>query len=440
MTADRPESALWWQTSRENTRFPPAHGAINADVAVIGGGILGLCAALRLAQGGAAVVVLEAASVGHGASGRNGGLVVPCLPRVGPDDAIRTLGAAGERLVALVLAAPGEVFGLVRTHGIDCDAVQAGWLNPAHAAALVPALERRLTAWRRYSSPATLLDASETRRRIGSDRFHGAIADPTGGHLNPLAYTNGLARAAATAGARVHEQSRVVSVQRAGSAWRLQLAAATVTAGQVLQATNAEVPDIAPEHAVQRSTVPLIVYELATGIQPDAVRATLLPGDEAMSDTRNNLFACSWDGTGRLVTGGMAPLTQIGAPNWLPRLLARRFAQIFPQVAPPAFTHAAFTHIWRGRAALTGDFLPRIFELAPGWLAPISCNGRGIALSTAIGRCLAEFMLTGDPSRLPAPISRPKPLPAPALAGKVPQLLLPLGMLADWRAERRRAR
>lgn len=433
MTADQPESALWWHTSRENTRFPQAHGDINADVAVIGAGILGLCAALRLAQGGASVVVLEAASAGHGASGRNGGLVVPSLPRVGPDDAIRALGAAGERLIALVLAAPGEVFDLIRAHRIDCDAVQAGWLNPAHAAALVPALERRLAAWARHGSRATLLDAAETRRRIGSERFHGAIADPTGGHLNPLAYTNGLARAAATAGARVHEQSRVVAVQRQGSSWRLQLATATITAGQVLQATNAEAPDIAPEHAVQRSVVPLIVYELATAIQSEDIRATLLPGDEAMSDTRNNLFACSWGGTGRLVTGGMAPLTQIGAVEWLPRLLGRRLARIFPQMSP-----TGFTHVWRGRAALTGDFLPRIFEPAPGWLAPISCNGRGIALSTAMGRCLAEFLLTRDPSRLPAPISRPKALPLPALAGKVPQLLLPLGMLADWRTEQRR--
>ena len=378
-------------------------------------------------------MVLEAATVGHGASGRNGGLVVPSLPRVGPDDAIRALGAAGERLVTLVLAAPGEVFHLIRSHGIDCGAVQAGWLNPAHAAALVPALERRLADWRRYGSTATLLDSIETRCRIGSDRFFAAIADPSGGHLNPLAYTNGLARAAAAAGARVHEQSRVVSVQRQGSGWRLQLAAATVTAEQVLQATNAEVPDIAPAQAVGKSVVPLIIYELATAVQSDDVRATLLPGDEAMSDTRNNLFACCWDGTGRLVTGGMAPLTQVGAPSWLPRLLARRLARIFPQLAS-----TGFTHVWRGRAALTGDFLPRIFEPARGWLAPISCNGRGIALSTAMGPCLAEFLLTRDASCLPAPISRPKPLPLSAFAGKVPQLLLPLGMLADWRAERRR--
>jgi glycine/D-amino acid oxidase-like deaminating enzyme len=432
VTADRPEGALWWHTSRENTRFPAADGAINADVAIIGGGILGLSAALRLAQGGASVVVLEAAAVGHGASGRNGGLVVPSLPRVGPDDAIRALGTAGERLIPLVLGAPAEVFALVRAHGIDCDAVQAGWLNPAHAATLVPVLERRLAAWRRHGSPATQLDATEARRRIGSDHFHAAIADPTGGHLNPFAYTNGLARAAAAAGARVHEQSRVTAVCKEGGRWRLQLPSATVQAEQVLQATNAAPPDLAPERVAQRSVVPLVVYELATTPQPDALRGALLPRDEALSDTRNNLFACSWDGTGRLVTGGMAPLTQIGALNWLPRLLARRLARIFPQLAP-----VRFTHVWRGRAALTGDFLPRILELAPGWLAPITCNGRGIALSTAMGRCLANFVLTRDPLQLPAPISRPRPLPA--LAGKAPQLLLPLGMLADWRNERRRA-
>jgi glycine/D-amino acid oxidase-like deaminating enzyme len=430
---DRPKSTLWWQTSRENSRFPPAQGATTVDVAVIGGGILGLSAALHLAHAGASVAVLEAETVGHGASGRNGGLVVPSLPRVGPDDAIRILGDAGARLVSLVLGAPGEVFGLIGRHGIDCDAVQSGWLNPAHAASLVPALERRLAAWRRHGSTAVLLDAVETQRRIGSPHFHGAIADPTGGHLNPLAYTNGLARVAAAVGARVHEQTRVLSVRRQSAGWRLELAQATVVAAQVLQATNAATPDIGAARSVRQSVVPLIIYELATAIQPAAVRATLLPGNEAMSDTRNNLFACAYDGTGRLVTGGMAPVSQLGAPEWLPRLLARRFKRIFPQLPS-----AAFTYVWRGRAALTRDFLPRAFELAPGWLAPISCNGRGIALSTAMGRCLSEFLLTGDASRLPVPIDRPRPLPVHALAGQVPQLLLPLGMLADRRAERRK--
>ena len=134
---DAPERALWWHTSRETARFPALEDRIDADVAIIGGGILGLSAALALARAGTSVAVLEAEAIGNGASGRNGGLVVPSLPRIGPDDAIRALGEAGERLVALVLAAPGEVFGLIHTHGIDCDAMQNGWLNPAHAAALV---------------------------------------------------------------------------------------------------------------------------------------------------------------------------------------------------------------------------------------------------------------------------------------------------------------
>ncbi len=424
--------SLWAASAAEQVAFPALQGEIDTELAVIGGGIHGLAAALAAAEAGCRVVVLEAAAIGHGASGRNGGLVVPSLPRVGPDEVLRALGEAqGARLIATVLQAPAEVFALVQRFGIACGAEQSGWLNPAHGPAMVPGLERRLAAWQRFGSTARLLSAEETRQRIGSASFFGAIAEPSGGHLNPLAYTRGLARAAAAEGAVLHEQSPVLGVDRLGDRWRLRTPAGSIVAQHVLQASNAQPPGVPGSAATRRSTIPLIVYQLATPPLTPAQRAAILPGGEAMSDTRHNLFACCVDESGRIVTGGMAPITQLGAPLWLPKLLARRLGRIFPQLHP-----VSFDYVWSGRATLTRDFLPRLFEVAPGWLAPISCNGRGVALSTALGTRIGRWLATGDEAGLPLTAVPPAPVPLHAIARRLPQWALPLGMLADRRNQR----
>ena len=368
---------LWSATASEPAEHPALDGHIEVDVAVIGAGILGLSTALALAEGGQSVAVLEAARIGHGASGRNGGLVVPSLPRVGPDDVIASMGEArGGRFVRTVLGAPDEVFGLVRRFSIACGAEQSGWLNPAHGAALVPLLQRRLAAWQHFGGTATLLSREQTALRTGSHLFHAAISDPTGGHLNPLSYTRGLARAASANGARVFQASPVRRIERHADRWKLVTDRGTVAAMRVVQATNAQPPGTPGAAAAARSTIPLRVFQLATQVLSSDIRATILPGGEALSDTRHNLFACCIDSSGRLVTGGMAPLTQIGAGTWLPAMLARRLLRVFPQLGS-----VRFEYVWSGQASLTPDFLPRLFEVAPGWIVPFTCNGRGVALS-----------------------------------------------------------
>ena len=178
--------------------------------------------------------------------------------------------------------------------------------------------------------------------------------------------------------------------------------------------------------------MPLTVYQLATPVLPAKLRATILPGGDAMSDTRNNLFACCVDESGRIVTGGMAPVTQIGARSWLPGFLARRLGRVFPQLAD-APDCLRFDYVWSGRASLTPDFLPRLFEVAPGWVVPFTCNGRGVALSTAMGARIAAWLGTDKDDDLALALTPPAPIPLHAFAARVPQWLLPLGMVADAR-------
>ena len=144
----------------------------------------------------------------------------------------------------------------------------------------------------------------------------------------------------------------------------------------------------------------------------------------------NNLLACRWTEGGRLVTGGMAAV-QTGAMTRLPGRLARRLMAVFPDLG-----HVELMRSWQGQASLTGDFLPRLFQPAPDWLAPIACNGRGIALCTVLGRALGEAIAAGRMGDLPLPLSPPRAIRPQWLARLAPQALLPLGDWQDWRAER----
>jgi len=412
--------------------FPPLHASRHCDVLVVGGGILGCSAAVRLRELGVDVCLLEADAIGSGASGRNGGLVVPSLPRVGPDDAKRLLGETmGQRLISMVAHSAEFVFQRIAHYGLICDAVQQGWIHPCHAHTLIPAMQTRAQAWCNAGGQAVWLDAQATRQRTGSQSYVGAIYDPSGGHLNPLAYTRALAHTAAQLGARIHTATAVQRIQKQGDGWQVQTPSATVHAKSVLQCSHIQNPQINRQITPKllRSCVPLTVYQLATQVIAPDLRRTLLPDNASLSDSRNNLFACRMTADGRLVAGAMAAITHWRAEARVQRALARRMQRVFPQLG-----RVQFEYVWSGRAALTPDFLPRIFQLGERWLAPLGCNGRGIAMSTALGFRLADYLVDGNDQHLPVPLRAPAPIAYHAVSQYLPQWLLPIGDLQDrWR-------
>ena len=419
---------LWWATAGDRPVAPALAADVNADVAVIGGGIMGASAALQLAQAGADVILLEAAEIGEGASSRPGGFVVPHFSVGSPREVMERVGAVGPRLVDAVGRSATHVFDRIAALGIDCDARQGGWYHPAHAAGAWSRVQRLAEEWAQLGYPGELLDAGETTARTGVADYAGSWFAPTGGTLHPLRYCRGLADAAVLRGCRVFEFSAVQSIERPFGAYRLQTARGSVTAQKVIVCTNGLSSDLVP--AMTRSIVQLGVWQCATEPLDRADRATLFDGGACLSDTRRNLFTYRLDSDGRLVTGA---LDAIGvSPAMAARDMAGRLYRFLGLKRAPRVTH-----LWQGMSSLSADRLPATLVADGGLVSGTACNARGIALSTIMGDALADHALgLGDP---PMPVLDVTRRATTALQSRLSRLYPHLAPLLDW-IDMRRAR
>jgi glycine/D-amino acid oxidase-like deaminating enzyme len=395
--------ALWTATAPPAPPTPPLYEDATADVAIVGGGYCGLSAALHLAEAGARVRLLETEEPGWGASGRNGGQVIPGL-KYDPDELERMFpGEAGARLVRFAGGTADAVFDLIARHRMDVPHVRAGWVQGAPRADGMAVAERRAAQWARRGVNTTVLDRAAAAEHLGTEAYAGGWIDPRGGALQPLAYARGLTRAALTAGAAVHGGSRVARLERRGRAWEVLTARGPrVTAAQVLVATGGYSDGLVA--GVERSIVAVNSYQVATAPLSDNLRRSVLPHGQVCSDTRRLLFYFRLDHEGRLLMGGRGPLREPRGPgDW--SHLERVVARFFPDLAGQPIAYR-----WCGRVAITRDFLPHLHEPAPGLIVDIGCMGRGIGLQTAMGVAIARH-LHGDAEALPLPVTPIRELP-----------------------------
>lgn len=415
----REPPSLWAATAPAapaTAALPP--GDHPADLAIVGAGFTGLAAALHAASRGVRVVVLEAGEVGFGASGRNNGQVIPCFTRADPDVLVDAFGPEqGESIVAILRDSAQTLFDVVRHHRIDCDAVQNGWVQPAHRESRLAVSRSRVAQWAKRGAPARLLDRDEVTAITGSRYWHGGWINPTGGHINPLAFARGLARAAIGVGAQVHTRTPVHGLQRQGSHWRLATdSGATVHARAVLLATHAYSGWFtrSPWPALPRTLVPVRSYQMATEPLPPERLHGVLPADVAMSDTQADLHFARRDAQGRIVTGG-ALVLHGGFDERLRRRIGERLVRLWPSLGAQGLPR--FSHLWHGVFAATPDKLPRFQRFDDGVIGWVGCNGRGVAFGTAVGPVLADAALGDQKALRGLPFEAPRPVPGHAAAG-----------------------
>ena len=239
MLNDPRSHGLWEMTAPPAPETTPLAGAVTADVAIVGGGYTGLSAALHLAEAGVKVVLLEAKEIGFGGAGRNVGLINAGM-WVMPDDLPGELGPVyGERLLNALGDGPQQVMEIIDRHGIACELTRTGTLHCAVGDKGQKEIESRAEQWQRRGAPVSILTADETARRVGTGAYRGALLDMRAGTLQPLAYARGLARAAMAAGAVLHTGSPVTAMDRSARGWTLTTATGTLTAANVISATDA---------------------------------------------------------------------------------------------------------------------------------------------------------------------------------------------------------
>ena len=415
--------SLYADTAVPPVPAPPLEADSNVSVAIVGGGFAGLSTALHLAEQGTDTIVLEAQEPGWGASGNNGGQLNPGL-KLDPDTIEATFGTdLGRRMIAFAYNTPVFALDLIRRHQIACEARQNGTLRAAYHGGNAAAVEKTAEQCIRRGMPVTVLDRNALREATGTDRYVRAMLDRRGGDLQPLSYARGLARAAIAAGAAIHGQTPATSLQREGGRWRIETPRAVVRAEKILIATNGFTDDLWPD--LRRTIVPVFSSIAATEPLPDDVARQIMPTRSALYESGRITVYYRIDASNRLLIGGRGPMRWIRDPsavNYLMRYAVRLW---------PALRGISWTHGWNSRLAMTADHYPHVHEPGPGALIYLGCNGRGVALATAMGHQLARRLIEGEVARIDLPITALKPIRFHALwPGAVKSVVL-YGQIRD---------
>ncbi|GHC19881.1 NAD(P)/FAD-dependent oxidoreductase [Aidingimonas halophila] len=385
MASDASESpASYYRDSIQVTLAPTStlEGEARADVCIIGGGVTGCSTALHLAEQGYSVVLLEAGEVGFGASGRSGGQI---LPGLGTDISTieKALGLERARDIwEMSREAVRLTASLIERHSIPCD-LQWGYLHAAVKTRQIRELQSfRDEMERRYGySGLHWLEGDALREHVCTGVYPGALYDSEGGHLHPLNYTLGLAKAAQRAGAHLYEHSAALHVQR-GSPARVVTEQGSVTADFVVVAGNAYLGGLVPE--LDGRIMRAANYMIATEPLGEARAAKVLPQNDALSDANFVLDYYRLSGDRRLIYGGEVSYNG-REPKHLQERMETKIAHLFPVLGG-----ARIDYRWGGDVAITLNRAPDFGRLEGNLYYAQGYSGHGMALAGLAGQLLAE--------------------------------------------------
>lgn len=383
------ERSFWSDTVTPFSPVPRDFPA-RVDVAIVGGGYTGLSAARELARCGARVAVLEANTLGWGASSRNGGMALTGLKASIGALAARFGLETARALFCTSLDAIAHVEQVIAEEAIVCDFRRCGHIElaykPSHFAGFVHEAE---LLQKHFRHPVRLVDKAHLHEEIESDLYHGGLLDEASAGLNPAQYADGLARAAERAGACLFENARVMQIERVagGSGFDVTAARGKLHADQVVIATNGYTDRLIPW--LQRRIIPIGSYIIATEPLSPELAARLSPRRRMMFDSKNFLYYFRLSADNRMIFGGRAGFMPPN-PNTLRQsadILRRGLLEVYPQLRG-----VAVEYVWGGTLGFTFDLLPHAGTTGDGIHYALGCGGHGVALLSYLGACVARRM------------------------------------------------
>lgn len=379
--------------------FPTLESDARADVCIIGGGYTGLSAALHLSERGYSVVLIDANKVGWGASGRNGGQLHSAQRRE-QSTLEKWFGKKhAHQLFDLGEEAKALVKGLISKHDIDCD-WQEGLIHAIHKRRYLDDMAREIDLLRRdYGvNDVTTLSRDDIAAALGTNAYFGGWREQSAGHLHPLNYALGLARAAHFAGARIYENTPALSVSKARLP-RVETRNGTISADTVILAGNGYLHGI--DDDTESRVMPLHNFILTTealGVRAEA----LIPQREAAADSRFVVYYWRLTKDNRLLFGGGETYGQ-AFPKDIKAFVRPHMLKLYPQLADVKIDYA-----WGGTLAVTMKRLPYLRRLRTGVYTACGYSGQGVSTASFAGKLLAEAIAGENErfdvfSKLPAP-------------------------------------
>jgi glycine/D-amino acid oxidase-like deaminating enzyme len=386
-----PLQQIYWHTTvhmPDGSNLTPLPEKV--DVAIIGGGYTGLSAARMLSKQGVKAAVLEANTIGWGASSRNGGMVLTGL-KLGMQTVMKKYGREiANRLFQCSLDSIDTVEQIVRDEDINCGFARSGHLLTANKPRHYEALREEAEFMdREFNHKVHLVPREQQAAEIGSELYYGALLDECSGGLNPAQYVAGLARAAEGAGASLHAKARVTGLERKGKLFLVQTERGSLQAEKVLVGTSGYTGNVAKR--LQKKVIPIGSFIIATERLSDDLVEELIPKGRMIFDYKHYLnYFRLWDQ--RMIFGGRAAFFP-ETPNTIQRsadILRREMVQVYPQLKD-----AKVEYVWGGTLDFAFDMMTHVGEM-DGIYYSLGYAGHGVAMATYLGQTVAEAMLTGN--------------------------------------------
>ena len=380
--SDYPSS--WYAaTAAQLDRQPRLEGTATADVVVVGGGFTGLSAALTAAEAGYSVILIEARRIGWGASGRNGGQMIPGMRWSAPELVERFGPDEGKRLVEIGMAANASVRRRIAKHAIDCELrdghFHAAW-KPAHLDEMLDELDllERLIGY----EGARIVDKEEVPSIVASDAYAGGMYDANGGHLHALKYAIGLARAALAAGVVIHEETPALDVDHS-SPVTVATPYGRIEAKYGILACDSDIGSIEPR--LGRMMMPVVNYNVVTRQMTAAEAEALIPSNASIAESRFVLNYYRRTPDNRLMFGGGEKYTP-KPPRDIRAFVRPHLEGVFPQLRGIEIDHA-----WGGTIGVTMNRLPHFGRIGNSFYAH-GYSGHGVLMTTLAGELVAEAL------------------------------------------------